>query len=90
MAKIHNYSSIADIQEFWINDIASQYFDFNDTNNYKVGMFGYINEVMSTVTQDAFNTINIAKREFYAATAENIDSFYKMARRKAASTPYTR
>ena len=79
MAKIHNYSSIADIQEFWITDIASQYFDFNDTNNYKVGMFGYVNEVMSTVTQDAFNTINIAKREYYAATAENIDSFYKMA-----------
>lgn len=79
MAKIHNYSSIADIQNFWITDIASQYFDFTDTNNYKVGMFGYINEVMSTVTQDAFNTINIAKREFYASTAEHIDSFYKMA-----------
>lgn len=79
MAKIRNYSSIADIQNFWITDIASQYFDFTDTNNYKVGMFGYVNEVMSTVTQDAFNTINIAKREFYASTAEHIDSFYKMA-----------
>ena len=79
MAKIRNYSSIADIQSFWISDIATQFFDFDDTNNYKVGLFGYINEVMSTVTQDAFNTINIAKREFYAASAEHINSFYKMA-----------
>jgi len=79
LGSIHNYSSIADIQNYWLSDIASKYFNFSDTNNYKIGIFGYINEVMSTVTQDAFNSINVAKREFYAASAENIDSFYKMA-----------
>lgn len=78
-AKLHNYSSIADIQKFWLEDIAPQYFDFDDTNLYKTGNFGYINEVMSTVTADAFNSINIAKREFYSSTAENISTYYILA-----------
>lgn len=78
-AKLHNYSSIADIQKFWLEDIAPQYFDFEDTNLYKSGNFGYMNEVMSTVTADAFNAINIAKREFYSSTAENISTYYVLA-----------
>ena len=78
-AKLDNYTSIADIQSFWLTDIAPQYFNFEDTNLYKVGMFGYANEVMSTVTMDAFNTISIAKREFYASTAQNTSSYYKLA-----------
>lgn len=78
-AKLDNYSSIADIQSFWLTDIAPQYFDFADTNLYKVGMFGYINEVMATVTMDAFNTVSIAKREFYSSTAQNTSSYYKLA-----------
>lgn len=77
--QLHNYSSIADIQEFLEHDIAPKFFDFGDTNDYKIGVFGYINEVMSTITADIFNVINIAKREFYPATAQNMTSFYKMA-----------
>lgn len=67
------------MQSFWLSDIAPQYFDFEDTNIYKIGMFGYINEVLATVTQDVFNAVNIAKREFYTSTAQNISSFYKHA-----------
>ena len=78
-AKLDNYTSIADMQSFWLSDIAPQYFSFEDTNLYKVGIFGYINEVMSTITMDAFNTISIAKREFYASTAQNTSSYYKLA-----------
>ena len=78
-AKLHNYSSIADIQEFWQGEIAPRFFDFDDTNLFKIGAFGYINEVMSVVTADVFNTVNIAKREFYPSTAQNISSFYKLA-----------
>ena len=78
-AKLENYTSIADMQGFWLTDIAPQYFNFDDTNLYKVGIFGYINEVMSTITMDAFNTISVAKREFYASTAQNTSSYYKLA-----------
>lgn len=67
------------MQSFWLESIAPQYFDFEDTNLYKIGTFGYINEVLSTVTQDVFNSVNIAKREFYSSTAQNIASFYKLA-----------
>lgn len=78
-AKINNYSSIADMQNFWLSDIATQYFNFEEMNLYKIGLFGYVNEVMATVTADCFNAVNIAKREFYSATAQNIASYYKMA-----------
>ena len=79
MSTLHNYTSIADIEDFWKSDIAPQYFNFEDTNQYKVGIFGYINEVMATTTADVFNAVNIAKREFYSSTAQNISSFNKQA-----------
>ena len=76
---IKKYTTVAELQDYWIKNIAPNYFDFENLNNYRSGVFGYINEVMSTVSMDAFNAINLARREFYPVTALNPKSLYKMA-----------
>ena len=86
---IPSYISIADIQEYWKTNIAPNYFDFDNINNYRTGMFGYINEVMGNTTEDVFNAINISRREFYPITAKNKQSFYKMAAIRKIPLPLT-
>lgn len=73
------YTSTAEVQDYWINQIAPNYFDFDVVNNYRSGVFGYINEVMATVTMDTHQAINVARREFYPVTAQYPTSIYKMA-----------
>lgn len=79
MASQKKYTSSAELQNYFIENIAPNYFDFENTNNYRIGLFGYINELISTITMDTHHTINIARREFYPVTAQNPSSFYKMA-----------
>lgn len=82
-----NYSNIADMKSFWIDEIAPNYFDMEDVNNYQVGIFGYINELMANANEDAFNAINIARREFYPITAMYNQSLYKMASMQKINLP---
>lgn len=73
------YTNISDIENFWVENIAPNYFDMDNINNYRTGIFGYINEVMANTTEDAFNAVNVARQEFYPITAQFIQSLYKMA-----------
>lgn len=84
-----NYSSIGNIKDYWLKNIAPNYFDFDDVNTYNTGIFGYINEVMGNTTEDAFNAINLARREFYPITAQYISSLYKMATLQSIDIPLT-
>ena len=79
MENIKKYTSSAEMQSFWLEHIAPNYFDFENINNYRTGIFGYINEVMSTIAMDTHFAINIARREFYPISAQNPQSIYKMA-----------
>ena len=79
MADRRTYGSSAEIQNFLIENVAPNYFDFDNTNNYRSGLFGYINEAMALITMDTHNAINIARREFYPVSAQYPRSFYKMA-----------
>lgn len=76
---VKRYTSTAELQDYWINHIAPNYFDFDSINNYRAGLFGYTNEVISTVVMDTHQAINIARREFYPVSAQYPQSFYKMA-----------
>lgn len=79
MSTVKNYTNLADIKDFWKTNIATKYFDFDNTNNYNIGNFGFINEVLGTAMEDGQNAINIARREFYPISAKYESSFYKMA-----------
>ena len=84
-----NYTNISDIKDYWLQNIAPNYFDFENTNNYQVGIFGYINEVMAEATEDGFNATNIARKEFYPVSAQYMSSFYKMAALQGIDPPMT-
>ena len=83
------YSSIGNIKDYWLKTIAPNYFNFDDVNTYETGIFGYINEVMSNTTEDAFNATNLARREFYPITAQYLSSLYKMATLQSIDIPLT-
>lgn len=83
------YTNLSDIKSYWINTIAPNYLDFNNVNNYSVGIFGYVNEVMANTTEDAFNAIAIARREAYPVTAQFTSSMYAMATLQSIEIPLT-
>ena len=87
MADVKKYTSAAELQNHWIENIAPNYFDLDNLNNYRVGIFGYVNEVMSNVTMDAHYSINIARREFYPVSAQNAQSIYKMGALQKIDSP---
>ena len=84
-----DYTNIANIKSYWFNTIAPNYLDFNNFNNYNIGIFGYVNEVMANTTEDAFNAIAIARREFYPVTAQFTTSLYQMATLQSIEIPLT-
>lgn len=84
-----DYTNISDIKKFWLEEIAPNYFDMDNTNNYQVGIFGYINEILGNTAEDSFNAINVARREFYPVTALYKRSLYKMAATQRIDLPTT-
>lgn len=84
-----DYTSIAGIKQYWFDTIAPNYFNFDDVNNYQSGIFGYVNEVMGSTTEDAFNAITVARREFYPVTAQFTQSLYNMATLQSIDIPLT-
>lgn len=74
-----DYTNIGSIKNYWIENIAPMYFDFDDINNYQSGIFGYTNEVMASSVEDVHQAIAIARREFYPTTALYRSSMNKMA-----------
>lgn len=84
-----DYSNISEIKKYWLEEIAPNYFDMENVNNYQVGIFGYINEIIGNTAEDSFNAINIARREFYPVTAQYKQSLYKMAATQKINLPLT-
>lgn len=84
---IPKYTNISDIKNYWLENIAPKFLDLNNINNYNVGIFGYLNEVMANTTEDAFHATAIARREFYPVSAQFISSFYAMATLQSIDIP---
>lgn len=59
------YSNIYNMNEFWLTKIAPKYLPINNISLQRVGLFGYVNEVMSTVTEDVTNTTAILVNEIF-------------------------
>lgn len=84
-----DYSSIGAIKSHWLTDIAPNYFNFDNVNNYQTGIFGYTNEVMGNSVEDAFNAMSTMRQEVYPPYAQNKQSLYKMATVQQISLPKT-
>ena len=61
-------------------ELAKDYFELDTISKSKVGMFGYVTNVMSTIASDATFHRNLLFREFFLNTATMSDSIYNWAR----------
>ena len=83
-----DYTNPAVAMNDWFENIAPKYFNFNVAELHRTGIFGYTNEVMSTVENDTAHAVSIARREFYPTTAQYTKSLYKMAALQQISYPF--
>ena len=74
-----DFTSPTEAVNQWIDVIAPMYFDFDTKKLHRSGVFGYINEVMSTTNMDTYHGVTVARREFYPNTANYTKSLFKMA-----------
>lgn len=74
-----NYTNIASIKDYWIENIAPNYIDVENTNMYHAGLLGMILEIMSESVEDSFEAMNVIRREFYPSTMQFQSTMFKMA-----------
>lgn len=74
-----DYSNNYAIKDFIKNDIASQYFDFNDIETLNIGIFGVLTDIQSSSAEDLSNIISTYAREIFPNLAEIPESIYSYA-----------
>lgn len=71
-----NYSSIYNIKDFLMNQIAPKYWDMEDINHLNVGLLGYVTESMGTLTDDVANMVTNYMKEIFPNRAIIPESLY--------------
>lgn len=81
MAKktVKNYSSIYNIKDLVRNSIMPRYFEMDDTSDMNMGFLGFTTDVVTTTTEDCFNTVTTMIKEMFPNTARLSDSIYSYA-----------
>lgn len=75
-----DYSSIYDIKDFFINNLAPNYFDnIDDVSKLNVGLLGLITSINATTTEDTFNTISVYLNEMLPSQATLPEIIYAYA-----------
>ena len=67
------------MQEKWIKDVASKYFDLDNENMLRIGLLGYVNEVMSNSIEETNFMTNVYYNEIIPIRANLPDSIYAYA-----------
>lgn len=76
---VKKYTSLYDIKDFALNTLGPKYFPEDVIEGYNVGLLGYSLDFMTTVTEDAFNTVPIAVNEMFPHLAQMPNSIYNYA-----------
>lgn len=84
---IKEYTGAGDITEFFLRNFAPRYFDPALINTYRAGTFGYITDLIATVTEDSMHAMTIAKREVLPNTAQYLKSLYAHAASRFMDAP---
>lgn len=74
-----NYSSVYDIKDFAVTEVAPKYFDLDNVNQLNVGLIGYTTEIAASMTEDVFNTISTFIREIFPNQAQLPETLYSFA-----------
>lgn len=76
---VKKYTSLYDIKNFALNTIGPKYFPEDVIEGYNVGLLGYSLDIMSTTTEDMFNTVPIVANEMFPNLAQMPNSIYNYA-----------
>lgn len=73
------YTSIYNIKDFLMSEVAPKYWDMADINHLNVGLLGYTTEIMSTMTDDVSNMVTNYMKEIFPNRAIMPESLYNYA-----------
>lgn len=80
MSLLKNGTSRYNIKEYMVNQVAPKYFSqFDKLNDLQIGLFGYITDILSDVTNDSYFTIASMFKEMFPQLAELPESIYNHA-----------
>ena len=80
MATVRNGTSMADIKESIVTEIAPKYFDnIKELNELNIGLYGYTTEVLANTAKDSYFTISSLFKEMFITQAELPESIYNHA-----------
>lgn len=74
-----NYSSIYNIKDYAINEVAPKYFNMDKVNDLNIGLLGYTTELIANLTEDNFNTVTMYMNEMFPNLAVLPESIYNYA-----------
>ena len=72
-------SNMYEIMNYWLENIAPKYFDLNDLSLNRIGLFGYVNEIMAQTTESTINENSILYNELFFKRAVLPQSIYAYA-----------
>lgn len=72
-------TNMYEIQEDWLKNIAPQFFDMKDLSLNRLGLFGYINEIMAHTTESIVNEDSVLYNELFFKRAVLPQSIYAYA-----------
>ena len=76
---VKKYTSLYDIKDFALNTLGPKYFPEDVIEGYNVGLLGYALDLMTTTTEDVFNTVPIVSNEMFPNLAQMPNSIYNYA-----------
>lgn len=74
-----NYTSIYNIKDFLLNQVAPKYWELDDINHLNVGLLGYTTEISATMTDDVSNMVTNYMKEIFPNRAIIPESLYNYA-----------
>lgn len=79
MAVLLNGTSSYDIKEMMTKQIAPKYFDSLNPTELNIGLYGYVTEILSTLSKDSYFSITSLFKEIFPLQAELPESLYNHA-----------
>lgn len=76
---IKDRTSMYDTLNYWTGNIAPKYIDVNNVNMSRIGLFGYINEIMADTTSDVINEMSVLFNEIFFKRAQIPESILAYA-----------
>lgn len=74
-----DYSSIYDIKQFAMKELAPKYFNTDEVNDLNIGLLGFVSEFIGTATEDSFNAVSVYMNEMFPHLAKLPETIYNNA-----------